>query len=162
MNGAAVAGNARRQARCAARLMAAAIVAATVAGCAGQPSGDGAFRRVGNWFDAGLGGLTGLVGPSSAVPAAVGTVSADRLIGMKGSEVEHLFGAPDFVRRDRQSRLWRFHGEACVFDMFLYPAAAEGDMAVRHVEARDGAAAPVPSDGCLQAVISRRRGAPAG
>lgn len=39
---------------------------------------------------------------------------------MTGPEVAGLYGKPGFVRRDGPAEIWRYDGEDCLLDVFLY------------------------------------------
>lgn len=102
--------------------------------------------------------------PSAALPAAPGappgdptrpaskTVDVPPLIGLGSREVESLFGAPRFVRRDGPAQIWQYGTDACTVNLFLY---RDGPMLrVRHVELRHRSADLATPGGCEGAVIS--------
>lgn len=101
--------------------------------------------------------------PSAGLPAAPGapadptrpaakTVDLPPLIGLGSREVESLFGAPRFVRRDGPAQIWQYGTDACTVNLFLY---RDGPMLrVRHVELRHRSADLATSGGCEGAVVS--------
>jgi len=54
------------------------------------------------------------------------------LLGLSGTQLQALFGAPSFTRKENGAEMWRYDRGACRTFFFLYPAA--GANAVRHVE----------------------------
>ena len=65
------------------------------------------------------------------------------------------YGAPDFVRRERDSELWRYDGASCAAFFFLY---RDGDaLKIRYVETEPrGAMAPADPQ-CLASLNGRVR-----
>ena len=64
------------------------------------------------------------------------------------------YGAPDFIRKEMDSELWRYDGKNCAVFFFLY---REGDqMRIRYTETnprgRNGPADPA----CMQGLSARR------
>jgi len=75
---------------------------------------------------------------------------------LEGENAEALraeYGAPDFVRNEQDSQLWRYDGEACSLFLFLY-REGEGDaLTMRHAEtapATDGGEIDIA---CLRSVM---------
>ena len=118
---------------------------ALLASCAPQPSG----RDV-----APVAAVPALPVPQSVEPAKPAAKSSDvpPLIGLASREVESMFGAPRFVRRDGPAQIWQYGTDACTVNLFLY---REGPMLrVRHVEFRNRSADLAASGGCEGAVVS--------
>lgn len=77
----------------------------------------------------------------------------DELIGMVAEQVAGRIGRPDHVWRESPAAVWQYADRGCVLHVFLYPDA--GDMRVRHVELRGGAAASGSGD-CYAGLIVER------
>jgi hypothetical protein len=80
-----------------------------------------------------------------------------RLTGLSRETVLELLGPAGFVRRDGPVQIWRYTGDECFLDLFLF---REGDaFRVNHVEARSKTAGAVPVFPCYQRLVAARRGA---
>lgn len=138
-----------------------ALIASTVAACAGAPPGAGAR------------GPTRLAAQDAvSAPAAAperqarltppgGKPSLDTLPGMRGAELTTLLGAPQFRRRDGQAEIWQYRGSACTLDVFLYTDG--NDLRVRYVEARGRGNAKEPAEAgearaCAGSLLDARAG----
>ena len=79
------------------------------------------------------------------------------LVGLSGNQLQALFGAPSFTRKENGAEMWRYDKGSCRTFFFLYPNGAAN--MVRHVETvprgRDVAADP----NCL-AVLRGRPASP--
>jgi hypothetical protein len=75
------------------------------------------------------------------------------IAGLSAQKLRIAFGAPQFVRKDGDSELWRYDGEACKAFFFLYPQS--GTLAVRHVETVPRGAAMAADITCLDALRAR-------
>jgi hypothetical protein len=74
--------------------------------------------------------------------------------------VLELLGPAGFVRRDGPVQIWRYAGDECFLDIFLF---REGDaFRVNHVEARSKNAEQISVNSCYQRLVAARRGASAG
>lgn len=93
-----------------------------------------------------------LPGPDKAA-AAPAARSAD-IIGLGTDAVEKLLGEPEMVRQDAPAEVWQYRSEACVVDLYLYPAQAS--YRVVYIEARDPSAASVAADNCFKSLAPRR------
>ena len=60
------------------------------------------------------------------------------------------YGAPDFVRREMDSELWRYDGTGCHAFFFLYDK--DGHKQVRHVETLPRGTVMAADDKCLSAL----------
>lgn len=103
-------------------------------------------------------------------------VMPEQLIGLTPLDLAETLGDPAATRRDRPAEIWQYRSSACVLDIFLYEEVNEeqpgihGEEAallaqkaanedpldetlatprVVHLEARDGAAKPLPPQLCL-------------
>jgi len=77
------------------------------------------------------------------------------VMGMDAARIRVAFGAPQFVRKDGQTEMWRYDGAICKAFFFMYPNG--NSLAVRHVETLprpDNAAA---DSNCLQDLLARAR-----
>ncbi len=94
--------------------------------------------------------------PASAPekPAALAPARSADIIGLGTEAVEKLLGAPEMVRRDAPAEVWQYRSEACVVDLYLYPAQAA--YRVAYIEARDPSAASVAADNCFASLAPRR------
>lgn len=79
------------------------------------------------------------------------------LRGLDPATVEDSFGAPEFTRREQQVRIWRYRLEACVVELFFYPADDGSGHAVRHAEARGVAGGEVDGDACVAGLAESAR-----
>jgi hypothetical protein len=76
--------------------------------------------------------------------------------GLSSDRVESLrtaYGAPQLVRKEADSELWRYDGENCAAFFFLY--TVDGALHVRHVETLPrGQGEPIDVN-CLQKIRAR-------
>ena len=84
--------------------------------------------------------LAGCATPQEAVtpeiglpePEAAPQATPEARVLRNAADVRAEYGAPDFVRRETDSELWRYDGGDCVLFVFLYREA--DDFLLRHVE----------------------------
>jgi hypothetical protein len=152
----------------------AAALALLLAGCGGEPSGaeysgPGARPRL----------IVSETAPGPAKPegeAGAGTaalapgqparpepeIDADprRLMGLDESGLTALLGSPEFRRSDPPAEQWRYRGEGCMLDLFLYgparAAATDKRITVRHAEARPIGDGRVSAGDCLRVLLRAR------
>lgn len=67
-----------------------------------------------------------------ALPAAPPPGEPPGLIGISAGALIVALGAPTFTRKDGETEMWRYDGQACKAWFFLYPDRSV--MTVRHVE----------------------------
>jgi len=83
-----------------------------------------------------------------------------RLIGLDRNELTALLGEPAFRRKDNPAEFWRYRGESCMLDLFLYGpekvAAKDKAVRVRHVAARGLTDTPVAAGECLRTILRAR------
>jgi hypothetical protein len=85
----------------------------------------------------------------------IGRDAPVRLIGLAREFVLELLGPAGFVRRDGPVQIWRYSGDDCFLDVFLF---RESDaFRVNHVEARSKNSSQVSVDGCYRALVAARR-----
>lgn len=90
----------------------------------------------------------GLPGPQAPGP--------ERLIGLAAGDIQRLFGAPDFKRRDPPAEIWQYRKDGCMLDFFLYQGKdASFDYLVTHVEARSRSVEKVSGTDCLLEALKR-------
>lgn len=78
-----------------------------------------------------------------------------RLTGLSREAVLGLLGPAGFVRRDGPVQIWRYTGDDCFLDLFLF---RESDsFRVNHVEARSKVSGQVPVFPCYQRLVGARR-----
>jgi hypothetical protein len=78
-----------------------------------------------------------------------------RLVGLSREVVIDLLGPAGFVRRDGPVQIWRYTGDECFLDVFLFREA--DSFRVNHVEARSKTAGQVPVYPCYQRLVAARR-----
>ena len=83
-----------------------------------------------------------------------------RLTGLSREVVLDLLGPAGFVRRDGPVQIWRYTGDDCFLDVFLFREA--DSFRVNHVEARSKTAGPLPVFPCYQRLVAARRAARSG
>lgn len=83
-----------------------------------------------------------------------------RLMGLDRSALTALLGKPAFERKDKPAEFWRYNGESCMLDLFLYgpakAAAKDRTVRVRHVAARGLNDSPVDVGDCLRTILRAR------
>lgn len=139
----------------------AAVAALLLAACTAPADGDGARRPAAKPELTISGAKPDTAGRSASLPPE-GAVDADpkRLIGLDHAGVTAMLGEPEFRRKDAPAELWRYRGEHCMLDLFLYgpdkAAAADKRVLVRHVEARALSDGRVTTTECLRALLRAR------
>ena len=97
--------------------------------------------------------------PASAAGAAeAGSAPAaapGNLVGLDEAALKHWFGTPSLIRRDYPAEVWQYRAEACVLELYLYPA--DDHMAVTHAEARSAEATDAGLGPCLAALAEAKR-----
>jgi hypothetical protein len=78
-----------------------------------------------------------------------------RLVGLSRETVTELLGPAGFIRRDGPVQIWRYTGDDCFLDLFLFRDA--DSFRVNHVEARSKTAGAVPLNPCYQRLVAARR-----
>lgn len=79
------------------------------------------------------------------------------VIGASASALAQRFGSPRIDLSEGDARKLQFLGQACVLDVFLYPASAGAQPVATHVEARlrkDGASTDTAT--CIREVEAQR------
>jgi hypothetical protein len=79
---------------------------------------------------------------------------ARRLIGLAREAVLDLLGAPSFVRREGPAQLWRYTGDDCHLDVFLF--RERDGLTVSHVEARPRGVRHVSVRSCTEDLVATR------
>jgi hypothetical protein len=101
-------------------------------------------------------------------PSPEPKIDADpkRLIGLDRTALIALLGKPAFERKDKPAEFWRYSGDSCMLDLYLYgpEKAAEKDKAVRVrlVAAHGPSDAPVDAGDCLRTILRARLASDAG
>lgn len=93
-------------------------------------------------------GQTQSAGSSTSVRSGPPKVPFAELRNMTADTLAGALGKPEFTRRDAPAQLWRYRGQTCVLDLFLY-ADANGIYRVAHIESRDATAASMDAAICL-------------
>jgi hypothetical protein len=120
------------------RLLVAVSLCALLAACAGT-------RRVQNV-------RTGA--PTVSLPPAPPLGEPADLAGLRSAQLETVFGAPAFVRKDASAEIWRYDGAACKAFFFLYPYGSA--LLVRHVETLPRGREMAADQDCLDSLRPRR------
>ncbi len=83
----------------------------------------------------------------------------DHLMGLDASALRARLGAPSFLRRDNPAQLWRYAGQGCLLELYLYRSGPTDTYVVRHVAARPSpaGAAAVSARGCLAGLLRAHR-----
>lgn len=81
------------------------------------------------------------------------------LRGMPALEIEKLFGAPGFRRRDGEARIWRYSAAVCHLDLFFYPAkeVPGRPLVASHFEIRNVGDEAVSSRRCLADIAAAKK-----
>jgi len=156
----------RRRARRLAALVGSLLALGALAACSGAPADDGA-------------------GPAASQPASVSEdaatpgddqktasrppdskreqkIDADpqRLIGLDRGGLTALLGEPAFRRKDAPAEFWRYSGDGCMLDVYLYGpetvAARDKSIRVRHVAVRSLGDARLGVGDCLHTILRAR------
>ena len=97
--------------------------------------------------------------PSGPAPAAPPS-EAERLIGLRGELLRAWLGDTVFVRRDGIAEIWRFAGDGCFLDVFLY--RERDGLRVAHLDARPRAGNQrITPQSCYGRILASRHAAPA-
>jgi hypothetical protein len=91
--------------------------------------------------------------PLVALPPAPPPGEPSDLAGLRSAQLQIVFGAPAFVRRDGGAEMWRYDGAACKVFFFLYPYA--GSLLVRHVETLPRGREIAADQACLDSLRPR-------
>lgn len=123
-------------------MITAALLAATLAGCAG---GGGAPARP---------------GPARStivrVPQVMAPQGLEGVIGQNAVALTRRFGTPRIDLAEGDARKLQFAGKSCVLDIFLYPVTAGREPTAAHVEARlRQGGAEADRGACIREVESR-------
>jgi len=105
--------------------------------------------------------LSACAGPApeqAATPAAPAAealrLDPKGLIGMDGTRLRQLLGAPQFVRHEAAAAVWRYRYGTCQVYLFLYQDGAAAAPRLRHMELR-GMAGPVATPADCRAAPER-------
>ena len=139
------------------RLVFAAVIASSVAACAGPTPSSTGYSSGGSSY-----GSTTFPSSDNSRQARLTPpntkITLATLPGMNGDDVATRLGAPQFRRRDGQAEIWQYRGSACTLDVFLYTDG--GNLKVRYVEARGRepgpAVDPKQARDCVSALIDSR------
>ena len=92
--------------------------------------------------------------PEVPIPPAPPPGEARDYLNRTPANLRSLLGAPQFVRQDGGTEMWRYDGASCrAFFFFQGPA---GSQAVRHVETLPAGAASAADPLCLSALRAAR------
>lgn len=97
----------------------------------------------------------------AALPAAKSAettaVAGDErgLVGMDAAALRAALGAPDFVRRDGRSQMWRYGSGGCTLTVFLH--GQDGELTVEHVEGRGLRSLQDVGADCAERLVGERR-----
>jgi hypothetical protein len=70
-----------------------------------------------------------------------------------GQSLRSRYGAPDFIRREMETELWRYDGEACSIFFFLY---REGDaLKLRYTESTPRGLNMAADPRCVESLNAR-------
>lgn len=75
---------------------------------------------------------------------------------LRGKEigwVEKKFGAPTFLRWEKNIRIMQYKSSACVFDMFFYETGVDRSLILRHFDARSPEGATLQPRGCIASLL---------
>ena len=75
-------------------------------------------------------------------------------IGADEAAIRAEYGAPDFVRNEPDSQLWRYDGSNCALFFFLYQEA--GSYVLRHAESAPAGEDDTVDAACITAIKQRR------
>ena len=85
-------------------------------------------------------------------PAPPKKLAADDLVGLRGAELQGLFGSPVQLRREPPGEIWQFAGGRCVLLVFLYPASGNNEPRVQHAETMRRGNGGVNEPECLESL----------
>lgn len=89
------------------------------------------------------------------VVAAIVRADPHKLIGLERAQLTEFLGAPRFVRRDGPAQMWRYVGESCVLDVFMY--GEDGALRARYYDVRSLTTARVSPQACVSLLMSNSR-----
>jgi hypothetical protein len=84
------------------------------------------------------------------IPPAPPPGQPSNYLNLPAANVRGLFGAPQFVRQDGATQMWRYDGQSCRAFFFFY--GQKGSETVRHVETLPAGAASAADPLCLSAL----------
>ena len=79
--------------------------------------------------------------------------TSSALLGWEPTAVTSLYGKPVFVRKEKDSELWRYDGQNCAAFIFFYQEQA--GMRVRHVETLPQGQGVMADAACLAGIKAR-------
>jgi hypothetical protein len=89
-----------------------------------------------------------------------------RLIGLDRGGLTALLGEPSFRRKDAPAEFWRYAGEGCMLDVFLYGpekiTSKDKALRVRHVAVRSLNDSRIGVSDCLRTILRARLTSSAG
>ncbi len=101
-----------------------------------------------------------LLGACSGEGDDIETVLRDpgALRGRNPENIQTLFGAPEFRRRDGTAQVWQYSAEICFLDLFFYPQkdAETPASVVTHYEIRNKGDQAVTSRACLATIAANK------
>ena len=100
-----------------------------------------------------LGACAGTQHQLASLPPAPPAGEPNGVAGLTANEVRVTYGAPNFVRKDRDTEMWRYDSPGCRAFFFLY--ATGGNETVRHVETLPRGATMAADQTCLDVLKSR-------
>jgi len=133
-------------------VLAAALLAAGLAGCAGGGKPAPAPRP-------GFGPAAPATPRSTivVVPEVMAPAGLAGVIGSPAAALTNRFGSPRIDLAEGDARKLQFAGPSCVLDIYLYPLAAAAEPTATHVEARlRQGGAPADAGACIGEVEGRR------
>ncbi len=75
------------------------------------------------------------------------------LTGKEISWVGQKFGAPAFLRWEKNIRVMQYKSSHCVFDMFFYETGADRSLILKHFDARDPEGATLQPRQCIASLL---------
>jgi hypothetical protein len=101
--------------------------------------------------------LSGCAAPANRVALPTPPLGEPgNIAGMDASRIRVAFGAPQFVRKDGATEMWRYDSSNCRAFFFFYPNG--NSLAVRHVETLPHAATQAADSNCLAGLLARAKG----
>lgn len=82
----------------------------------------------------------------------------EKLMGLGEEAVSKLLGAPAFTRQDTPARIWQYHIDACILDLFLYQQSSGYRVAHYEIRGRD-VVKPSPRE-CFAALMKAKNKQP--
>lgn len=91
-------------------------------------------------------------------PEPVVNSDPKQLLGLGQEELTDLLGTPAFLRQDAPAQLWRYRGENCRIDLFLYreEGTDPARYVVRYYAVRSDIEPPPSADDCLKGMLIAR------